>query len=391
MKKLKKALPLAALAVAPLAYRKLARTLADKQEVAALWQELPDTRRPANDFYLRAADFAQAMETTVVPYLKARETVSSLHTTHRISYAVYRADEPKAALIIVHGYAETRDRYAEAVYYFLNMGYDVYLPEHFGHGDSDAGVEDPDIVWVDDYATYTRDLYWFIQQIVKPGAKGLPVIGFGHSMGGAILGLTLEQHPGLLAAAIFSSPMFQVPLFRVEPAVYPLTEVLSKSGLSKAYLPGTTRFENLKLGEFKPEKVAMHSLERGRYFHARRVERATAPRWALSWGWLNASIKATHAVVRPDQIRKLELPLLMFQSAQDWFVDNRGMDHFVRHAPRLKAYRVPRSYHEIYSETDDILVPYFNTIQAFIEEVLTQPSAQTADHQAAQPPNEQAR
>lgn len=366
MGKSKSKLPLALLAAVPLAYR-LSKKISHGQPVSERMALLPDTLIPGNDFYLTETNYSESMEQVVKPYLKQREEISSFRTTHRINYAYYKADEAHAALVISHGYAETLGRYAEAIYYFLKMGYDVFLPEHFGHGDSDAGAVSPSVVWVGDFNDYIYDLTYFIKTIVTERAPALPVIGFGHSMGGAILARALQQEPDLCAAAIFTSPMFKVYLFNAENYIYPLVQQIARTRLNKSPLPGKTRMENLKLGVFKPEKAATHSLNRGRYYHQQRINSAAAPRWAVSWGWLDEAVKATRELVKPNAVEKITIPILMFQSDTDWFVDTNGLQEFARYALDLEFYKVPDSYHEIYSETDKIIVPYFNKINEFIQ------------------------
>lgn len=366
MSKLKKILPVALLAAAPIAYHQFNRKKLNAQQSAAGLKPLPLTMLPGNDFYIREDHFAQHMAEIVLPYITARAEVSAFRTTHSINYAYYRADRPSASVVISHGFAEYMGRYSEVIYYFLKMGYDVYIPEHFGHGDSDAGVTDPALVWVADFNEYTFDFYHFIKQIVRPKNPALPIIGYGHSMGGAILARTLEQYPDLCDAAIFTSPMFKVFLLQSEGLIFPLVQALGKAPLSKTSVPGKTPTENLKLGDFLPEKAAMHSQARGRYFHELRLSTGKPPRWAVSWGWLAEAIKATHQIVKPENIEKINIPLLMFESGQDWFVDPRGIAEFARYAKNLEFYKVAGSYHEIYSETDDIIVPYFNVINDFI-------------------------
>ncbi|MFZ2258444.1 MAG: alpha/beta fold hydrolase [Clostridiaceae bacterium] len=369
MKKVKKYLPLALLAALPLAYRKLhARSLASQLDFEQLL--LPDPFIPANDFYIPEESYSQMMADLVMPYLNAHSEIAVFETGHRIHYAHYRADQPIAAVVIAHGFAETLGRYAEVIYYFLKMGYEVYLPEHFGHGESEAGVADPSVVWVGDFNDYTADFSNFVKDIVRPKHPTLPIIGYGHSMGGAILATALMQHPNLCDAAIFNSPMFKVFFDQPEGLLYPLIQTLAKTKLNKAGIPLKTPLDHLKVPEFMPKKAAMHSQPRARYFHDLRILSDKPVRWLVSWGWLNESIQATHQIVKPENIEKIKIPLLMFESETDWFVDPIGIHQFASSAKNLTFYKVPGSYHEIYSETNNILVPYFNTINEFISHFL---------------------
>ena len=388
MNKVQKRLPIAVLASVPLAIHRLYRTAAGFRRDTNRMQPLPRISLPANDFYLAEADFARQLDDIILPYLKEREETGTFQTEHRIHYAHYKADEPKATIVISHGYGETISRHWESVYYFLKMGFDVYIPEHFGHGESEAGVEDPSVIWVEDFNIYTFDFYHFVKQIVCPTNRNHPVIIYGHSMGGAILGRALEEYPDLCDAAIFTSPMFQVFMVKTDSLISPLIQFLAKSPLNQKTLPGKARMEKLNVGDFNPEKIATHSVERGRYFHYLKLNGKTPPRWLVSWGWVNESLKATKEVVKQANVEKINIPMLMFQSGRDLFVDPRGMFEFAEYARDLEFYKVEGSFHEIYSETNDIIIPYFNKINEFISRIIEQEKTTGLapfDHKAAIP------
>lgn len=371
MSKAKKNLSLVMLGAIPLAYTRLYKKTYGNRSDSPHLKPLPRVELPDNNFYLTEADYGEQMKTVVFPELIARETINSFETTHRINYGFYRADHPKANLVISHGYAEEIARYAEPIYYFLQMGFNVWIPEHFGHGASDAGVQDPSVVWVDDFDTYSFDLHRFIQDVVKPADPGLPVICYAHSMGGAIVARCMELYRDFCAGAILTSPMLQVHLFQAESLIFPLTQLVSKTPLSRSHIVGETRFQKQLPDNFVAEKAATTSQVRGTYAHMVRWDVKKDPRYAVSWGWINESLKASHEIVKKHNVEKIHVPLLMFQAENDWFVDKRGMYAFAEHARDLEFYLVPGSRHEIYSETDEIIVPYFNKIHQFIEEILS--------------------
>lgn len=370
MSKARKKLSMAMLAAIPLAYTRLYKKTFGNRGDSPQLKTLPKVELPDHDFYLNEANYAEQMKTVVFPELIARETIHTFETTHKINYGFYRADQPKVNLVISHGYAEEIARYAEPVYYFLQMGFNVWIPEHYGHGASDAGVVDPSVIWVDDFDTYSFDLYRFIQDVVKPAAPDLPVICYAHSMGGAIAARGMELYRNFCAGAILTSPMLQVHLFQAESLIFPLTQIVSKTPLSKSLIVGETRFQKQLPDNYVAEKAATTSQARGTYAHMVRWDVKKNPRYAVSWGWINESLKASHEIVKKANVEKIRVPLLMFQAEDDWFVDKRGMYAFAEHARDLEFYLVPGSRHEIYSETDEIIVPYFNKIHQFIDGIL---------------------
>jgi acylglycerol lipase len=96
--------------------------------------------------------------------------------------------DPRAALLIVHGYAEHSGRYRHMAEHLAGLGYAVYALDHRGHGQSE-GVR-ADVVRFEDYLT---DLKTFLD-MVKEREPGRQVFLIGHSMGGAIVTLFAARH-----------------------------------------------------------------------------------------------------------------------------------------------------------------------------------------------------
>jgi alpha-beta hydrolase superfamily lysophospholipase len=88
--------------------------------------------------------------------------------------------EPKAVLLIAHGYAEHSGRYGNVVDYFVPRGYAIWALDHRGHGRSDG-----DRVQVDSWDDYLDDLKTFFD-LVKARNPGRKIFLVGHSMGAAI-------------------------------------------------------------------------------------------------------------------------------------------------------------------------------------------------------------
>lgn len=380
MARKRSSLALALLAAVPAAYHRLYNKTYGNRKSSDKIRSLPDVHVAGNDFYLREETFNQELVGTVLPYLKSREQKADFMTTHRIHYVHYKADEPTASLVICHGYGENIERYAEASYYFLKMGYDVFLPEHYGHGSSKAGVTDPSVVWVDDFDTYTFDYYRFINDIVKEKNKELPIVCFGHSMGGTILARALQLYPKLCGAAILTSPLLQLQLHHSESMIFPVTLSLAKTGLSKSKIPLDNRYTVSTIEKMKVEHGGTTSPVRGRFAHETRWNNEKPARWIPSWGWISEMLKATHEIVKKENVEKISASLLMFQAETDWFADPKGLFEFAAHARDIELYQVPGSLHELYSEADEILVPYFNKINQFITRFLQKKEEDLIEH-----------
>jgi alpha-beta hydrolase superfamily lysophospholipase len=94
--------------------------------------------------------------------------------------AWYPDDEPKAVLMIAHGFGEHSGRYKNVVETFVPLGYAIYALDHRGHGRSEGQR-----VMVENYSQYIDDLKTFFD-IVRGRRPGLDIFLVGHSMGAAI-------------------------------------------------------------------------------------------------------------------------------------------------------------------------------------------------------------
>ncbi|XP_054751224.2 monoglyceride lipase-like isoform X1 [Lytechinus pictus] len=106
----------------------------------------------------------------------------------------------RALVHIIHGLGEHIGRYNAIASSFTKLGCAVYAHDNVGHGRSD-GVR----VDVEDFQQYIRDCLQHTD-IMTEKYPNLPVIVFGHSMGGTIAILMMNSHSSRFAGAIFGSP-----------------------------------------------------------------------------------------------------------------------------------------------------------------------------------------
>ncbi len=119
----------------------------------------------------------------------------------RLHQQAWLGDAPKAAVVLVHGYAEHSGRYEHVAERFTLAGYDMYSFDLRGHGRSQGEPR----VYVQDIDEYTGDLEGFLTS-VRERTAGLPLFLLGHSMGGAISARFLVDGDRGLAGVILSAP-----------------------------------------------------------------------------------------------------------------------------------------------------------------------------------------
>src|SRR3989338_2702184 len=91
--------------------------------------------------------------------------------------------EEKAAVVVVHGYAEHSGRYGRVAGYLNQAGYAVYAFDLRGHGRSEGRR-----AYAESFDEYLDDVGIFLGRVKSEEAKK-PVFLLGHSLGGTIAAL----------------------------------------------------------------------------------------------------------------------------------------------------------------------------------------------------------
>ena len=324
------------------------------------------------EFVIKEKTFAHLMEDTVEPFLAGRrKEFQIIREADKALYCVcYDADAPKGTVIISHGFTETAEKYLEPIYYFVKHGYNVYQPEHCGHGRSYRLVEDLSLVHIDRYERYATDLLAAAKE-AKQAHPQMPLFLLAHSMGGGIAAAALSLQPELFAGAVLSSPMIR-PLTGTTP--WPVAKLLAKllcsMGKAKQYVPGGHAFD----GKESFEDSAATSRERFAYYQKKRNAQPLFQMNAASCGWLNETARLNRYLMN-EGWKQIQTPLLIFQAQDDTFVSAAEQDRFagkVKAAGKVPVEKhcVDGTKHEIYNSEDRVLLSYWKEILAFLEKHL---------------------
>jgi acylglycerol lipase len=134
-------------------------------------------------------------------------------------------NNPKAVVILSHGYAEHSGRYHHFASYLVENNFGVYALDHRGHGRSEG--ERANVKVFDEYVS---DLVRFVNS-VREKHPNLKRFLFGHSMGGAIAAQLVIEQPNQVDGLLLSSPY----LINAVSVPAPLMAV---SGIVSRILPG---------------------------------------------------------------------------------------------------------------------------------------------------------
>lgn len=132
-----------------------------------------------------------AAETSDVQFGETRDGVKQLRRH-------WRADSPRAAMLIVHGIGEHSGRYNHVGSYLASKGIDVEAFDNRGFGQS-GGKR----AHVDDFQLFVDDIE---DRLAERSALGVPVVLMGHSLGGLMAATYLVSNRPQPDLAVLSSP-----------------------------------------------------------------------------------------------------------------------------------------------------------------------------------------
>ncbi|HEY6630170.1 MAG TPA: alpha/beta hydrolase [Rhizobiaceae bacterium] len=113
---------------------------------------------------------------------------------------------PRAVVQINHGLAEHAARYERFADFLAGRGFHSYAHDHRGHGFTTAPDAPPGRFGTPSGADKVIADVAAIHQLIRTEHPGLPIVVFGHSMGGLVALNFLLRHPhGIRAAAIWNA------------------------------------------------------------------------------------------------------------------------------------------------------------------------------------------
>ncbi|MGN6765026.1 MAG: alpha/beta fold hydrolase [Rhizobiaceae bacterium] len=119
-----------------------------------------------------------------------------------LNLLVKKAAEPARAVVQMnHGLAEHAARYARFADHLAEHGFQIYAHDHRGHGGTRAPDAPPGMFARENGAEKVIADVHAIHELIAKEHPGLPVIVFGHSMGGLIALNFVQRHGQRIAGA----------------------------------------------------------------------------------------------------------------------------------------------------------------------------------------------
>ncbi len=308
--------------------------------------------------------YAEQMRAEAEPFLEQRREAGFMERApgEQIYYEHYRADAPRAAVVISHGFTESIAKYAESIYYLLHAGFDVWGLDHRGHGRSCRLNDNPYVVHVEHFEDYVLDLRFLVETRVRPVSEKLPLYLYCHSMGGCIGAWLIESCPELFDKAVLSSPMLGLSFGKLPlPVVSAVMAVKCVGNVGKEALGPVEEFP-----EERFEDSAATAECRFQYYSSRRKTDSKLQTCSASARWVREAIRACARVCSPRQMAQIRIPVLLLQAGRDAYVKNASQDLFASKVPGCRIVRFPELKHELYMSEQNDLRSYWETVLAFL-------------------------
>jgi lysophospholipase len=303
------------------------------------------------------------MRTEVEPWLAARREsgFDERIPGEPIYYEHYRADAPKAVVVISHGFTESLEKHLEGIYYLLQAGYEVWGLDHRGHGRSFRANENPLVVYIARFKDYVFDLQHLTETRIVPASQGLPLYLYCHSMGGNIGVRMLELFPGYYRKAVLSSPMLGLSFGNI-----PLAAALAFAAVRSIGPGGKQPLSPVgAMPEETYEDSASNSEPRFRYYYEKKLAEPRFQTCAAATSWGREAILACGLASQRSKVARIRIPLLLFQAGNDTFVKNEAQDEFAAAAPDCTFVKMPGLKHELFFSEGETLREYWERIFDF--------------------------
>lgn len=242
------------------------------------------------------------------------------------------AGDPRAVVLIVHGFGGHAGRYADLASRFTRAGYAVYGVDNWGHGLSDGRRG-----YVPHFSVYLQGVDALLARVKEE--QGLrPRFLLGHSLGGLVCTRYLAQAQHEFRAAAMSGPALAM-----NPPLAPATRLLVR--ILSFCVP------RLGVWKFDPVALTRNSAIAKRYWKDPLVYPGRMSARVI--GELVREMSAAQA-----EASRLHLPILIQHGSADRLIDPSGSEAFFMGLSsrdrRIKIY--DGLYHDIYNEAERDLV-----------------------------------
>lgn len=267
-------------------------------------------------------------------------------------------------IVISHGFTESTLEYSELIWYFLRMGYGVFICDHMGHGKSYRLVQQTWLTHSVSFSEYIKDFHHLMAKVVLPMSTGKVRYLFGHSMGGAIAILYLEQYDEEFQKAVLCSPM-------VSPCAgnFPdflggaLANFMCMVGRGERPIPIQKPFDGQDHWE---DNNCTTSKARYLWYLNQQRQDLDRQNSTATYSWAKEASNVQYPILA--QAHTVQIPVLLCQAALDTIVNLPPQDDLVQLLPKGRKIVYRDAKHEIYRSANPTLEKFLIDLFTFLEE-----------------------
>jgi lysophospholipase len=305
---------------------------------------------------------------TILPWFSAAKRTGEFRSTDAVMlrWLAVEAAEERGALVILPGFMEMAESFAEELYELRDLGLSFYVLDHRAQGLSGSEIEPRDRWHVEDWRSLVDDADLFLREVVgkRPHRR---VLLYGNSMGGAVATALLARNPAAAEALLLVVPMFGIltPPFPIS-AMACLAWFRKRAGRGKDFFPGN--------GPYRREPFEGNSwsiASRERYL---RLDRLNETRAEYRMGGITSTaalelVRLSRAAAKAAA--DITAPVLLIKAGRDGAVSNREQDRAVRSMRAARIVRVEDAHHPIMHDLDPIRGEAITAIRGFLRERTT--------------------
>ena len=182
-----------------------------------------------------------------------------------------------------------------------------------------------------------------------------------HSVAGTYLDRLHQSHPHITSGLVMSSPMVDVYSKPIPKSVLKAASTLMMKVLPEKYAFGHAEATSPTLWGFDGN-TGTTSRKRFNLRINKLLDNPKLVRGGASWGLAGTLTRLTNELQREKEIKKMVVPMIMFQGEFDYWVDNAAQNRFCNIAASCELVVMEDSLHEIFNERDSIRDVFMNRL-----------------------------
>ena len=250
--------------------------------------------------------------------------------------------EIKAVIVLIHGMGEHFGRYKHVVEFFNSIGYAVIGMDLRGHGTSQGKRGH-----IDSFQQLMDDTGLLVKKAAEL-FNGLPLIMYGHSLGGNIAANYVLRRQPALKGLIVTAPYFKL-------AFDPPKWKVAMSKIMAKIFPALTLPTELEQAALSREQAVVDAYKNDPLVH----DKISAAFFT------NVHAAATYPI---EHAEELKIKTLVMHGLSDRITSYKGTTAFARNNPELIELKLWEGlYHEIHNEKEKQMV--FDHIASWLEKL----------------------